>query len=162
MKSDEIDSPGEVALDPAIRSFGVFLAASSSLERLLGHRIQQECGISHSMFDVLVVLSESPGGASMSHLAGEIALTSGGITRLVDRMTDSGLVTRGRSAEDGRVQIVAMTPKGEEVLIAAARVHARQVQEHFFGPLAPAEAAVMMTALDRLGRHAREALAASP
>jgi len=40
-----------------------------------------------------------------------LGLTSSGVVRLVDAMEAEGLVTRG-PADDGRVTVVALTPKG--------------------------------------------------
>ncbi|GAB2814930.1 MarR family winged helix-turn-helix transcriptional regulator [Streptomyces daliensis] len=154
----EIRSAADAAAHAGIQAFGVLLDTAALMERLFGSRLQEECGITHSMFEVLLHLADSPEGARMSRLSQDLILTSGGATRLVDRMVGAALVRRTRSADDGRVQTVVMTEEGERVLIRAARLHAQQLDEHFYGPLSGSQAAVMTAALDRLGQHARTVL----
>ncbi|MGF1432105.1 MarR family winged helix-turn-helix transcriptional regulator [Kitasatospora sp. LaBMicrA B282] len=148
----------QVAADPGIQGIGVLLTTSAVVERLLGGAIQRAAGISHSMFEVLLILAGHPEGAPMSRLSGPLVLTSGGATRLVDRMLEAGLVTRTPSPADRRVQLVAMTELGERTLVTAATAHRRETDRLLHGALGPAEAAGLVEALDRLGRHARTEL----
>ncbi|MDH6121132.1 MarR family winged helix-turn-helix transcriptional regulator [Kitasatospora sp. GAS204B] len=148
----------QVAADPGIQAIGVLLNTSALIERLLGGAIQHEAGISHSMFEVLLILAAEPDGTPMSRLSGGLVLTSGGATRLIDRMIEAGLVTRTPSPTDRRVQLVAMTDHGEQTLLTAAAAHTREARRLLRGALSEAEAAGMVDALDRLGRHARTEL----
>ncbi|AXI81182.1 MarR family transcriptional regulator [Peterkaempfera bronchialis] len=120
--------------------------------------MERESGISHPMFEVLLHLAAAPEGVPMGDLSRDLVLTSGGATRLVDRMVAAGLVERCRSQSDKRVQLVTLTGEGERTLVAAARRHVRELDRHVSGTLSPAQAASMLDGLDRLGRHAREAL----
>ncbi len=53
--------------------------------------LEQACGISGPFFEVLLRVGRSPGGRlNMSELAEQLGLTSGGTTRLVDRMVAAG------------------------------------------------------------------------
>ncbi|MCX4750820.1 MarR family transcriptional regulator [Kitasatospora sp. NBC_01287] len=151
-------SVAQVAADPGIQAVGVLLNTSALIERLLAGAIQRAAGISHSMFEVLLILAAQPGGTPVSRLSGGLVLTSGGATRLIDRMTEVGLVTRTPSPTDRRVQLVAMTEQGERTLLTAAAAHTREAERLLHGALAPAEATAMVDALDRLGRHARAEL----
>ncbi|WP_220140311.1 MarR family winged helix-turn-helix transcriptional regulator [Kitasatospora acidiphila] len=144
--------------DPRIQAVGVLLHTSALLERLLGAAIQQAAGISHSMFEVLLILSAHPQGAPISRLSGHLVLTSGGATRLVDRMVEAGLVVREPSPEDRRVQLVFLTEQGERTLRTAAAAHTRETDRLLRRTLAPEQSAAMVTALDLLGRRLREEL----
>ncbi|WP_051969801.1 MarR family winged helix-turn-helix transcriptional regulator [Kitasatospora azatica] len=144
--------------DPRLRAVGVLLTTASLMERLLGAAIQREAGISHSMFEVLLILSERPDGTPMSRLSGGLVLTSGGTTRLIDRMVQARLVTREPSADDRRVQLVFTTEHGRRTLATAAAAHTRETDRLLHAALSPAEAAAMVDALDRLGRQARAEL----
>ncbi|MGZ8734907.1 MAG: MarR family winged helix-turn-helix transcriptional regulator, partial [Acidimicrobiia bacterium] len=48
---------------------------------------------------------------TMSELACQLGLTSGGATRLVDRVVEAGLVVRTSCPSDRRVQWVVLTPE---------------------------------------------------
>ncbi|MFC5907311.1 MarR family winged helix-turn-helix transcriptional regulator [Streptacidiphilus monticola] len=154
-----IDSPGAAVADPRIRAFGVLLTTASLMERLLGATMERESGISHAMFEVLLHLQAAPEeGAMMSDLSRSLVLTSGGATRLVDRMVEAGLVSRSRSSQDKRVQLVSLTDAGREKLTEAAARHAAQLDAHLYDVLPPGERDTMLQGLDDLGRHVREVL----
>jgi DNA-binding MarR family transcriptional regulator len=153
-----IDTAADAAADERIQAFGVVLIAASRLERLLGAVMDRESGLSHAMFEVLLLLAAKPEGAPMGDLSRSLVLTSGGATRLVDRMIGVGLVRRARSAEDKRVHVVTLTEAGSAKLVEAARRHAEELDRHVFAVLPPAQAAAVVTGLDTLSRHALEAL----
>ncbi|GAB2728435.1 MarR family winged helix-turn-helix transcriptional regulator [Kitasatospora kifunensis] len=148
----------QAAADPRIQAIGVLFNTSALMERLLGSAIQRAAGISHSMFEVLLILAAQPEGTAMSRLSDGLVLTSGGATRLIDRMVEAELVTRAPSPADRRVQLVSMTELGERALVAAAAAHTREADRLMHGALSSTEAADLVQALDRLGRHARAEL----
>ncbi|PYC75831.1 MarR family transcriptional regulator [Streptomyces tateyamensis] len=152
---DPVDRVDQVLADPRIRAAGVLFNTSAMLERLLGAAIQRETGISHSMFEVLLMVAAEPAGAPMSRLSGGALLTSGGATRLVDRMVEAGLVTRAPSAADRRVQLVSLTEHGRGVLLAAAAAHTRESDRLIGAALSADQAGAMVESLDLLGRHLR-------
>ena len=153
-----IDTAADAVADERIQAFGVVLTAAGRLERLLGSAMEQESGLSHPMFEVLLLLAAKPEGAPMGDLSRRLVLTSGGATRLIDRMIEAGLVRRARSREDKRVQVVTLTEAGAARLVEAARRHAAELDRHVFGVLTPDHAAAVFAGLDELGAHALEAL----
>ncbi|MFC1419757.1 MarR family winged helix-turn-helix transcriptional regulator [Streptacidiphilus cavernicola] len=153
-----IDTVADAVEDERIQAFGVVLTAVSRLERLLGSVMEHESGLSHPMFEVLLLLAAKPDGAPMGDLSRRLVLTSGGATRLIDRMIEAGLVCRDRSAEDRRVHVVTLTGAGSAKLVEAARRHADELDRHVFGVLRPERAAAVVSGLDELGAHALEAL----
>jgi len=64
-------------------------------------------------------------------LAGSLLLSRSGVTRLVDRMADAGLVCRESSPEDRRVSYVVMTQPGRDALDRASPGHMRGIAQHF-------------------------------
>ncbi len=135
----QITSAEQAASDRLVLAFGWLQGAANRLEYILGRAIEQECGISHLMFEVLLILGRAGGpGMSMGSIAQERVLTTGGVTRLVDRMLAAGLVTRDANPGDGRGRLVRLTPLGEETAVRAARLHADNVQRFLLDPL-PAE-----------------------
>lgn len=135
----QITSAEQAANDRLVLAFGWLQGAANRLEYILGRAIEQECGISHLMFEVLLILGRAGGpGMSMGSIAQERVLTTGGVTRLVDRMVGAGLVTRDEDPADRRGRLVRLTQLGEETVARAARVHTVNVQRFLLDPL-PAE-----------------------
>jgi DNA-binding MarR family transcriptional regulator len=75
-----------------------------------------------------------------------------GMSRLLDRMARAGLIDRDDAEDDGRGQVVRLTPKGLSTRQAMWPVYAgvlvRSVEAHF----TDAEAAELARLLQRLGR----------
>jgi MarR family transcriptional regulator, 2-MHQ and catechol-resistance regulon repressor len=67
----------------------------------------------------------------MGALAQEVALSSGGITRLLDRMVTAKLVTRVPCPTDRRVPFTALTTQGRAKLDEASKVHAANLRRAF-------------------------------
>jgi DNA-binding MarR family transcriptional regulator len=135
----QITTAEQAANDRLVLAFGWLQGAANRLEYILGRAIEQECGISHLMFEVLLILGRAGGpGMSMRAIAQERVLTSGGVTRLVDRMEAAGLVARDDDPGDRRGRLVSLTQLGEETVVRAARLHVENVQRFLLDPL-PAE-----------------------
>jgi DNA-binding MarR family transcriptional regulator len=75
----------------------------------------------------------------MSELTEATAFTSGGVTRLVDRMEAAGYVERRPCPTDRRVQYVGLTERGRGMLERASEVHVRGIQEHMLDRLSGGE-----------------------
>lgn len=74
-----------------------------------------------SEYDVLVTLARAPAeGMRPSDLADRVLLTKSGMTRLLQRLDERGLVARHACPLDRRGQYVAMTPAGRHLLRRAA------------------------------------------
>ena len=135
----QITTAEQAASDRLVLAFGWLQGAANRLEYILGRAIEEECGISHLMFEVLLILGRAGGpGMSMGSIAQERVLTTGGVTRLVDRMEAAGLVARDENPGDRRGRLVRLTQLGEQTVVRAARVHADNVQRFLLDPL-PAE-----------------------
>lgn len=118
------------------------------LHRLAGHLTEQLCvvyqryGLSEGEFDVLAALRRA--GAPYERAPGDLArftmVTTGAMTKRVDRLERGGLVTRRRSTVDGRGRVVALTPAGMELIDAAFTEHMRN-ERRLLDALTPDEAA---------------------
>lgn len=149
-----------VVPDEVVYDFGVLLGAAAVLERIAGRELERRCGIRHAVFEVLLKLSGTAGDGprTMGDLAGELILTSGGMTRIIDRMEEAGLVRREPAPGDRRRQLVGLTAAGRAKLDEALRVHAETLREHFAGPLTGDQRRVLVDALRTLRTTAREEL----
>lgn len=117
--------------DRLITTFGRLAEAYSRLERRLGSAMQADSGLPHVWFEVLIRLARSRGQLTMSVLADQIALTTSGVTRLVDRMEAAGYVKRLPCPTDRRVSYAAITDEGHQILDRAAVAHARNLRDTF-------------------------------
>ncbi|WP_199752872.1 MarR family winged helix-turn-helix transcriptional regulator [Actinoplanes sp. ATCC 53533] len=149
----------EAADHELIVGFGRLLGAANRLEHLLGRAVEQESGISHLMFEVLLILARAGGdGLPMKAIGRAQVLTTGGVTRLVDRMAAAGLVERADDPGDRRGRLVRLTPLGEETAVRAATVHVANIQRFFLDPLPPTHRDRFMDDLRLLSRAAQAAL----
>ena len=137
--------------DERITTFGLLHEAHRRLDRSLNCSLERSCGISGPFFEVLLRIGRSPGGRlTMSDLAMQLGLTSGGTTRLVDRVVHAGLVAREACPDDRRVQWVVLSDAGERKLDEALTVHLQDLQRELIDRLDPNELAVLERALDKL------------
>lgn len=144
------------ALDDAlVTTFGRLLEAQGALERRLAGELEARCGLALAWFEVLVRLARSEDEQlTMSALAGQVSLTTSGITRLVDRMATAGLVERVPCPADRRVSYVRLTRAGRDRLDEALPVHAANLREVFAG-FSDADRRTLDALLDRLRPGAR-------
>jgi DNA-binding MarR family transcriptional regulator len=82
-------------------------------------------------YDVLVSLANAGGRLRMQELADRVLFSRSGLTRLVDRMTAAGLVSRERCEDDRRGTFAVLTRGGVARLREAAGVHLRGIHDHF-------------------------------
>jgi len=131
------------------------------LHRLAGLLTDQLCvvyqrfGLAEGEFDVLAALRRA--GAPYERAPGELArftmVTTGAMSKRVDRLETAGLVTRRRSAEDGRGRVVALTTAGRKLIDTAFTEHManeRQLLAELTGKQADALEALLTAWLARL------------
>ncbi|QYF73783.1 MarR family winged helix-turn-helix transcriptional regulator [Cryobacterium sp. PAMC25264] len=159
----EFPSAQDAANDSRILVFGRLLGAANRLEYILGRSLEEEAGLSHSLFELLLVVGRAgPGGIAARDIAQARVLTSGGATRLVNRAAERGLITRRVSDDDGRVQLIELTPHGEEVLLAASTLHAHNVQRYLLDVLPADQAEAFAQTIRTLSKAAAQALPLMP
>ena len=157
-----IVTAADAANEPRILAFGRLLGAAGGLEYVLGRAIERQFGISHAMFEVLLLLGRAGRPLSMREISQARVLTTGGATRLIDRMQTDGLVLRETHRVDRRIHLVALTEVGEKTAVHAARVHAANVQRYMLDALPTAERDTVVEALAALSRSAGAVLPQMP
>ncbi|WAL76142.1 MarR family transcriptional regulator [Kitasatospora sp. YST-16] len=92
-------------------------------------------------FDVLAALRRA--GAPYERAPGELAahtmVTTGAVTKRIDRLERAGLVTRRTATEDRRGRVVALTDAGRDLIDRAFTDHIRN-EHRLLATLTPAEA----------------------
>lgn len=141
-----------------VHDFGLLIKAATRLEQRIDTALRRECGISHTMLEVLIRLCRKPGEeVSQRQLADDLTLTSGGTTRLIDRMEEAGLVCRVPSPDDRRSVLVEPTDHGTTVFLQAAAVHSHVVERYFVAPVARDDYTRLTGALSDINEALRDA-----
>lgn len=117
-------------------------------ERLVA--VYAEFDLSEGEFDVLATLRRA--GAPYERAAGELAdhtlVTTGGLTKRVDRLAARGLVERRSEASDARRRLVRLTPAGRDLIDRAFTAHLAN-EHRLLEELGSADAATLEPILTR-------------
>jgi DNA-binding MarR family transcriptional regulator len=136
------------------RAWRAFLDAQAALLRLLEAELVEKEDMTLGEFDVLIQLKMAPERRlRMTELSERVRLSRSGLTRLVDRLVQAGLVERGRCASDRRGTFAILTPAGTSRVRHAQPVHLRGIREHFGKRLSAAQLSAVAEALEPLGRE---------
>jgi MarR family 2-MHQ and catechol resistance regulon transcriptional repressor len=112
----------------------------------------EETGLGLSDFGVLELLLHK-GPLPVNTIGPIVDLTPGSISTAVDRLFAKGLVSRVESTEDRRVRIVALTPRGKDLIVSAFRKHSGQMKR-VFAELSPEELRGLEVMLKKVGKRA--------
>src|SRR5579862_451715 len=129
----------------------VMMKAMRALTRYAAAGIE-ETGLGLSDFGVLEILLHK-GPLPVNTIGPIVDLTPGSISTAVDRLVEKGLVSRVESAEDRRVRIVALTPRGKDLIVRAFRKHSLQMKR-VFAELSPEELRALEMKLKKVGKRA--------
>src|SRR5260370_315506 len=134
----------------------VMMKAMRALTRYAAAGIEDK-GLGESDFGVLEVpLHKGP--LPVNTIGPIVDLTPGSISIAVDRLFAKGLVSRVEGAEDRRVRIVALTPRGKDLIVPAFRKHSGQMRR-VFSELNPEELRGLEGALKKVGKRAAALMA---
>jgi DNA-binding MarR family transcriptional regulator len=134
---------------------GLLLEAESALEKRITATLRDRVGIAPEAFEVLLRLTRSPRGRlRMSELSERLAITTGGTTRMMERLERDGLVRRTPSTQDRRVVYAEVTDVGRAELERAIGPHLEDLIDIFTRRLSAADVAD----LERGLRALRDAL----
>ena len=109
-------------------------------------------GLTTTEFGILEVLLHK-GPLLLGDIQRKLLVTSGGITYLVDRLVEKGLVKREECPSDRRARYAVLTPAGDALIRGVFPEHAAMLTAAMAG-LDADEQAVATTLLRKLGRAA--------
>ena len=116
--------------DEKVKLFGLLIETNARMARNLSLELEETCDLPLAWFDVLLSLRSTPEGRlKMNEIANAIVHSTGGTTRLVDRLEEAGLVDRQNCPNDRRAVHVMITPLGNQKLDQALSVHLRYLDE---------------------------------
>jgi DNA-binding MarR family transcriptional regulator len=120
---------------------------SNAVSNGFARRVEKE-GVSVAEWVLVrILLGRTP--TVSSRIAEELGMTRGAVTKLTDRLLTKGLVTREPSADDGRVQLLALTQTGTDLVPALARL-ADENDDLYFGHLTENERETLKGLLRKL------------
>ena len=129
------------------------------IARILDEQVFRKAGITDQQFNVLRILK---GGPKEGYLIGEIKcrmiFRNADVPRLVNRLSDQGLVKRCENPRDRRGSRIRLTPKGDAFQDKVRPTHAL-VCEGIDGCLTDGERVSLLDLLERLRDHYRMLLA---
>lgn len=137
---------------PSTDAFGRLLSAHAALVRELSAALVESHGLTINDYGCLLLLSRAgEEGMRRIDLANELQLSPSGITRLLDRLEDQGLVGKGECKSDARVSYAILTDEGLAKLRDAAPGHVEDVDRRLGAVLSDEEIKTLTELLGRLG-----------
>jgi MarR family transcriptional regulator, organic hydroperoxide resistance regulator len=110
-------------------------------------RLQQECGVTLSALNVMMVIDRIP-SCRVFDIASALEITVGGTSQAVDRLEAAGYCTRRANPADRRSSILDLTPAGSATVATATPIFDDELESLLRAPLSP-------TALRELGEALR-------
>jgi DNA-binding MarR family transcriptional regulator len=93
--------------------------------------------VTQTEYAVLYELSKTPSGLSMVEINRNILMTQGGVSRLVQRLEQRGLVERCADPSDRRAALISLTPEGVRLQRSVGHAHAQAVTAAMTRALSP-------------------------
>jgi len=125
------DVPRNTDVPVSLEAWLALLRAHADLVARVSAELEAACGISLARYDVLFQLLVAPDDRLRMHeLASAVLLSPSGLTRLVDRMEQAGLVARETIPGDRRSLHVRLTAEGKRLVTMARRVVRQSVERH--------------------------------
>lgn len=127
------------------------LQVSSSVLRELDEALDTHDRITATEFDVLITLDNAPDRQlRMTDLARATMLSSGGMTRLIGRLEDRGLVRRDPDPDDARAFLATLTSDGKQKLAKARITHDAVITRMIAPHLNAADLRALQRTLDKI------------
>ena len=126
-------SGAEVSDDDLVAQWQDVISGVSTAERRIEQRLS-DAGVPAQWFAVLRILHAAENHQlPMNALAREVSMTSGGFTKMADRMAREGLIDRRGSEHDRRVVHATLTDDGVRVATRALEAYLDALRECVLG-----------------------------
>lgn len=149
-----LEAPGDHGAE--LRLWLRLFTCSTLVETEIRRRLREDFDCTLPRFDLMAQLERAKDGMVLGEISKRMMVSPGNITALVERLVESGHISRTTSPADRRVQIIALTPFGHAEFKKMADAHAEWVAD-LFGGLAAGDGEAL---LDRLAKLKRSIVAA--
>ena len=141
--------------DVHLAAWRALLNAHAAAVRGINRSLQEQGGLPLESYDVLLELYSAPDRRLRLRELGErVVLTRSGISRLVTRLENEGLVERGSVAQDARGVYAKLTERGEAAFRRTWPLYADGIQEVFATLMTESEAQTIAGILERVAARA--------
>lgn len=139
--------------DPGLRAWRSLMELHMQLTTHFDVEFQEHCGIDISTYDALLHVHEAgPEGIRMTDLSERLVVSKSGLTSMVDRLEERGLLRRIADPVDRRAIRISITDKGAALFRSAAKVHMASIENNFSKHLTDHEAQMIIDIVDRVRR----------
>ncbi|GAB2593088.1 MarR family transcriptional regulator [Streptomyces capparidis] len=137
------------------RLWRTFMSATLELQNRLDQQLRAATGMPVAYYEILVILSESPGRElRMSRLAEYTNSSASRLSHAMNAMEKAGWVTRCSVEGDRRGTLARLTDAGWAALEEAAPGHVAEVRAVLFDALTPRQ----LDALEEISRALKDSL----
>lgn len=144
--------------DALVSAWGLVLEGVGSAGRVLARELEEAVGLPVTWVEVLFRLRRTPGQVlPTTQLAREVSFSSGGFTKLLDRLVEARLVARQACSTDRRIVYAALTVQGRAVADRALTTHVAGLRAHVLAAVGPERLQDLAEAMRRLRDHSRRA-----
>ncbi len=134
-----------------LEAWQVFVTAHAIVVEQIEQELAEAKQLPLSSYDVLLTLVNAPQRRlRMNELAQAVVLSRSGLTRLVDRLEQEGLLKRDRSGPDRRATYAVLTLKGFRAFRQAWPIYAQGIFKHFIQHLSEQELSQLHEMLRRV------------
>jgi DNA-binding MarR family transcriptional regulator len=130
--TEKLDDVTEEEVGRWMPAFLALLRTHARLADQLDLDVRRISGLSVARYDVLMHLDMAGGRLGLSDLAQGMVLSPSGLSKLLDRMQEAGLVERQPHPDDARSTYAVITRHGRVVVKKTRRRHHMFLQ-HIFG-----------------------------
>jgi DNA-binding MarR family transcriptional regulator len=132
----------------AHEAWALILNVHARLTRTIDDAVTSAGLLPLEWYDVLLALYHADGRRlRLSELADRIVFSRSGLTRLIDRIEEKGLLRRERSSEDRRGTFAVLTDAGREAMKKSWPVYKKEIESRFADHLTTTQVAAMRDGL---------------
>jgi MarR family transcriptional regulator, organic hydroperoxide resistance regulator len=126
--------------------------AGAQLTAAVDQRLRREADLPLVLFEPMSVIAGRD-AVRVHELSAELGMSSGGVSKLLDRLEARGLCQRHPNPGDRRSSLLRLTPAGQALLARAGQLVDAELGERLGSRLSGAEIAQLAALLEQL-RHA--------
>lgn len=122
---------GDALNQPAFLAFYGLMQVNARMLDRVGGDLEARTKLPMSWLEILLCLEGEDAGKRMNALADELVISRGGVTRIIARMEEAGLVQRVTPPEDRRATYARLTDAGRDAAASATPVLLELVADGF-------------------------------
>jgi MarR family multiple antibiotic resistance transcriptional regulator len=131
------------------RVFSDLVRFETRLYNTLNDRLRAEHGLTAGQFEFLLLIARRD-GCRVHDVATELAITTGAVSKGVDRLESAGLVRRVPNPVNRRSSVLTLTDAGRALLEAASPTFDAVLEAHLATPLASGSLETLGAAVTQL------------